>query len=208
MSREFDHAFLIVKKFEVLYREFAAKPHFTWPFYALPLHGTDASRVSIRYRGLDRDSLSAYYQKPALAAEIRMYELEKLDRCDNAFIFSETDLDEIFAWIEEECPGVYEPVWARVCGSSSRPPLVAIKLGCEPSYFPGGYFSTICDCMCFPRWHGTDKEGTAFLDFFKQLNEYGLFVDPTIAENFLKHYLSFDWTERGDYTITEVWRLP
>jgi hypothetical protein len=41
MSREFDHAFLIVKKFEVLYREFAAKPHFTWPFYALPLHGTD-----------------------------------------------------------------------------------------------------------------------------------------------------------------------
>src|SRR5271170_2504820 len=61
-GRKIDHAFLIVKKFEALYQDFAAKPNFTLPVYALPLHDTNASRLSVRYHGLDRDPLSAFGQ--------------------------------------------------------------------------------------------------------------------------------------------------
>ncbi len=61
--------------------------------------------------------------------------------------------------------------------------------------------------MLIPRWHGTDEEGTLFLDHFSKLNRHGLFPTAQEAETFLKYYLSFDWTETGDYEIAEVF-LP
>jgi len=40
---------------------------------------------------------------------------------------------------------------------------------------------------------------------FSRLNSSGLFGDIATAQAFLDYYLSFDWTETGDYTIAEVW---
>ena len=58
--------------------------------------------------------------------------------------------------------------------------------------------------MCFPTWHGPDQDGTLFLEYFSRLNEYGLFPSADLAKEFLEFYLSFDWTETGDYLIAKI----
>src|SRR5436190_2316546 len=193
-----DAGFLIVKRFAVLYGEFASRSEFDRAIYALPLFGTGPERLSVAYNGLDRDPLSAYPNDPALAAEMRMAELESNGRCEDSFLADQEGVVDVLAWCEGERPGVYEPVWARVAGGTAVPPAGYAKAGYEPSYFPNGYFSAVCDCMCFPRWHGTDPEGVLFHEHFQRLNQYGLFRDSNHAAEFLKYYLSFDWIERGD----------
>jgi len=69
----------------------------------------------------------------------------------------------------------------------------------------GDHFSASCDCLCFPRWHGTDPEGLLFREHFSRLNRDGLFRSAQEARAFLRYYLSFDWTETGEYEIAEVW---
>jgi hypothetical protein len=198
-------AFLLVKRFDVLYTEFASRPQFTNAIYALPLIGKSSNAVAKRYRGLDREPVVPYDKAPAQLAEIRMAELEKVGRCEDTNIFDLTTLSEVWRWAQEEYPGVYEPVWARMSGSTDQPPLGYDRLGFEPSFFPRGFFSAVCDCMCFPRWHGTDKEGILFKKHFELLNFYGLFDNSSQAKDFLDYYLSFDWTERGDFAIIEIW---
>ena len=210
-----ESAYLIVTKFEPLYRQFAADPRFrriaNRPFtqtYALPVFGTNSDSVSVRYEGLDRNPLHAYDRQPALAAEIRMAELEKLGRCAHSFLFNSVDLADVLCWVDLEKPGQYEPVWTRLAGSSESPPSSFSSIGFEPNYFPDGFFSPSCDCMCFPRWHGT--KGSIFSQFFNLLNRHGLFDDVEVAKRFLDHYLSFEWTERpppgGAYSIVEVFK--
>jgi hypothetical protein len=46
--------FLVLKRFEVLYGEFASKETFAHQIYAIPVFGTTAPDAAIRYRGLDR----------------------------------------------------------------------------------------------------------------------------------------------------------
>ena len=58
--------------------------------------------------------------------------------------------------------------------------------------------------MLIPRWDGTDREGTLFKEYLDKLNRYGLFETYDIAKAFLDFYLSFDWTETGEYEIAEV----
>ena len=77
-------------------------------------------------------------------------------------------------------------------------------MGYEPAMFGGDWFSALSDCMCFPIWHGTDKEGELFMKYHDNLNQYALFDTPEMAGEFLDYYLSFDWTERGSYVIFEV----
>jgi len=69
---------------------------------------------------------------------------------------------DVLRWAHEETPEAYEVAWARVAGTSEAPPAGFVLLGFEPSYFTGDHFSAVCDCLCFPRWHGTDPEGTLF----------------------------------------------
>jgi hypothetical protein len=204
-ERQIKSAFLLVKRFDVLYGEFSMRPQFTKAIYALPLAGTSSQKAAKKYRGLDRDPLESYDKSCARLAEIRMAEFEKLERCEDASIFDLTTLSEVWRLAQEECPGIYEPVWARVDGCPDQPPLGYELLGFEPSYFPFGYFSALSDCMCFPRWHGTDEEGTLFRKHFELLNANGLFGDASQAIGFLDYYLSFDWTERGEFKIVEVW---
>ena len=69
--------FLIVKRFDVLYRAFAADPRFTQAIYALPLVGTGEERLTVKYHGLDRDAIDPWDGDGALLAQIRMAELQR-----------------------------------------------------------------------------------------------------------------------------------
>ena len=205
-------AYLVVTRFEVLYTRFANDPRFDGDLYAVPLRGTRPGFRSVRYRGLDRDPLTPWppvlagaVESPAPAAETFMAKLDDEGRCDIASIFSADDVAEVLRFAEGEHPREFEAVWARVVGFSEPAPRSYERLGFEPSFFPSGWFSPIADCMCFPRWHGTDREGVAFRQYFDQLNPYGLFASAELAGDFLAHYLSFDWTETGDYELIELW---
>ena len=198
-------AYLIVKRFEVLYKEFAQDPEFNRAIYGVPLFGTDWSTSRVRYHGLDRDPISAWDDPRALLAEIRMAEIWDGPTWVKFVLLQSEDVTDVLKWAEAEVPGEYEPVWARLAGFDITPPTSYRLAGYEPSYFPGGCFSASCDCMCFPRWHGTDPEGVLFSEHFKRLNGYGLFNSANEADNFLTYYLSFDWTEMGDYESIEVW---
>jgi hypothetical protein len=194
--------FLVLKRFEPLFREFAAKPEFDRRIYALPVFRDEPSSAVVRYRGLDRDAIGAYTH--GSLAEIRMAELDP-DDADGGFIRTLEQAREVLRWAEEEAPSVYEIAWAQVAGTTHAPPPGFELLGFEPSYFTGDHFSAICDCLCFPRWHGTDPEGLLFREHFSRLNRDGLFRSAEEASAFLAYYLSFDWTETGEYEIAKVW---
>lgn len=194
--------FLVLKRFEHLFREFAAKPAFDRRIYALPVFGDDPSNATTRYRGLDRDAIQPYAR--GSLAEIRMAELDP-DDTGGGFIGTLEHALDVLQWAEQEAPGVYELAWARVAGGSQAPPAAFERLGFEPSYFTGDHFSASCDSLCFPRWHGTDPEGLLFAEHFERLNRDGLFPSAEEARVFLAYYLSFDWTETGEYEIAEVW---
>lgn len=200
-----DSGFLVVKKFEVLHQEFCSKAEFDRAIYALPVKGTQPDQLTVRYRGIDRDALACFDE--GSVGEVRMEELKREGRVDpdDELILSLDDARDVLRWMEQERPGVYEIVWTRIAVRGAEPPTGWRSLGFEPTYFGGDHFSAICDCMCFPRWHGTDQEGTLFADYFSRLNSSGLFGDATTAKEFLDCYLSFDWTETGDYEIAEVW---
>lgn len=196
------NGFLVLKRFEHLFREFAAKPELDRRIYALPVFGDEPSRAVVRYRGLDRDAI-----EPSLRgslAEIRMAELDP-DDAHGGFIGTLEQAREVLRWADEEAPAIYEIAWARVAGSSHAPPPGFEFLGFEPSFFTSDHFSASCDCLCFPRWHGTDPDGLLFREHFIRLNRDGLFRSAEDASAFLAHYLSFDWTETGEYEIAEVW---
>jgi len=197
--------FLVVKRFEALYREFAAKPKFDRSIYALPVFGTGPERVAVKYRGLDRDAVDG--RDKGTLAQIHLHELEEAGVIKEfvGLLPDAKHAADVLGWAEMEFPDTYEIVWARIAGTFAGPPEGFACLGLEPSYFVSDHFSPICDCMCFPRWHGTDPEGALFRDHFERLNHNGLFDSATHAQEFLTYYLSFDWTETGDYEIAEVW---
>ena len=99
-------------------------------------------------------------------------------------------------------------VWFKVYGSDAIAPDEYETCGYDITFTPNinGAFSIINDCMFICRWHGCDEEGTAFLDYFNMLNKNGLFDDINTALGYMKRYLSFDWSERGEYLICEVFR--
>ncbi len=131
-----------------------------------------------------------------------MAELEKISKCEDGFLFSSKDVQEVWSYLGN--PEDYEIIWTKIAGNNTKPPREFESIGFEPSYFSGDHFSASCDCMLIPKWHGTDKEGTLFLEYFGKLNKYGLFEAVDIASEFLNYYLSFDWAETGEYEIAEV----
>ncbi|MGH7280799.1 MAG: hypothetical protein ACRELY_04695, partial [Polyangiaceae bacterium] len=139
-------------------------------------------------------------------AEMRMLELKgkEIDGTEDFLTTYELAVD-VLGWTKEEGSEDYEIVWARIVDRADAPPSNFERLGFEPTYFMGDHFSAICDCMCFPRWHGTDPEGKLFRSHFDRLNTNGLFDDARTASEFLAYYLTIDWTERGEYEIAEVW---
>ena len=105
---------------------------------------------------------------------------------------------------EESC----DVVWFRVHGSVAAIPEGFELCGYDITFAPEieGAYSIINDCMFICTWHGCDEEGTAFIDYFNVLNTHGLFDDTDTALAYMRHYLSFDWSERGEYCICEIYR--
>lgn len=196
-----DAGFLIVKTYEQLYNDHVSRYDLHTAIYAVPRIDQNPNSYSIQYRGIDRDALDSYCESDK-KAELKMAELEEKGDCKDGFLFSESIVRDVVSCglFEQE----YEIIWARRLSSGLSEPKGFCFVGYEPTFFEGDHFSASCDCMLMPRWHGTDKEGTLFLNYFKMLNQYGLFTSVNDAEHFLQFYLSFDWTETGDYTIAEI----
>jgi len=106
-------------------------------------------------------------------------------------------------------PNNYDLVWYRLLGASKETPNGYYFIGYDVNYPPSeiyGSFSIINDCMFICQYHFCDEEGTAFIEYFNQLNVNGLFENENVAISYMKHYLSFEWAETGDYCICEVYR--
>jgi large subunit ribosomal protein L7/L12 len=214
-------AFLIVKKFDGLYRSYGYRTPRGTQIYSLPQEGIEPDAVRKKYRGLDRepltglplDSLARMLRLNAAAAPIAertatlaMAQLSVARGVQEDHLLpSFEDARDVYLTLGE--PKDWEIVWAQLTGESGQAPPQSVRLGCEPSWYPGGYFSALCDCMCFPRWHGTDEAGTLFADYHARLNAHGLFESQHDAAEFLRFYLSLDWTETGEYSIVEVYAL-
>lgn len=198
---EIEAGYLIVKNFARLYRDYAPRYMLTKDFYGLPRIDKTPESCPIQYRGLDRDALGPYTNSDDLA-EIRMAELEKIGGCEDGFLFSDETVRAVLSLAL--APADYEVIWTKVASSPILAPAGFMSAGFDPTYFEGDHFSASCDCMLVPRWHGADKDGTQFAEYFRQLNRFGLFSSPDAAQSFLDFYLSFDWTETGDYAIAEV----
>jgi hypothetical protein len=198
---EIEAGYLIVKTYPNLYQEYAQRYKLTKAFYALPRIDRSPNNYEIQYRGLDRDALDPYKDSKKLA-EIRMAELEENNECTDGFLFLPSTVKDVLSYLDNA--DAYEVIWTKIAKSSHPIPEQFLSIGFEPSYFVGDHFSASCDCMLIPRWHGSDEEGTLFDDYFRKLNKYGLFEAPDTALAFLDYYLSFDWTETGEYEIVEV----
>jgi hypothetical protein len=213
--------FLIVTRFEEVYRDYCirfekiARDH--WGFkddliYSLPQNGLPPSEIRKKYRGIDREPLvgwpsrrfpdETWIGREEPEATQALYDLESSNRAAEGFVFSVLDVRRVFALLRN--PEIWEIIWAGNSNVDIDRVGVGQILGFEPTWFVGDRFSAICDCMCFPKWHGTDKEGVLFASSYERLNEYALFNSCDEAKEFLEFYLSFDWTETGDYVIAEI----
>lgn len=199
---EVEAGFLIVKSFPCLYIDYRQRYNLFTTVYAIPRLDREPADSPIQYRGIDRDALDEG-EKSELSAEVFLAILELEARSVNGIIFTEEDARFIFHELGTFGEN-YELIWHREVKSSQSPPDGFISAGFEPTYFVDGHFSPLCDCMMFPRWHGTDQEGMLFQPYFQQLNQWGLFNTPEIARSFLDFYCSFDWTETGEYVTAEV----
>jgi hypothetical protein len=213
--------FLIVTRFEVLYRDYCDRiekvVRENWSFtdkliYSVPQEGLPSSEVRKQYRGIDRVPLIAWPSREfpdetwmgreEPEASQALEDLETANRADNGFIFSVLDARRVYSLLRN--PDWWELIWAGNSEVRMDKNGVGLTLGFEPTWFVGDRFSAVCDCMCFPKWHGTDKEGVLFAEHYERLNDYALFNSRDEAQAFLDFYRSFDWTETGDYVIAEI----
>ena len=214
---EIESGFLIVRSYATLYQEFRVKS--TRPFYGIPRVGIPRDAMPKRYRGIDREPLGAWSDDDLKIRGERVFSwalhernaclamvgLEARGASRNDFIFEESDAREVFAQLD--CRDEWEIVWARKVTARASPPTGYRVCGYEPTWWTGDHFSALCDCMCFPRWHGTDADGSLFAAHFDRLNGNALFDTAEQAEDFLRFYVSLDWTETGRFEVAEVSRL-
>ena len=197
--------FLIVKTFARLYADYKGRYPLCRDMYAIPRTDRGPMQSPIQYRGLDRDALDDYAESE-MDAEMHLAMLAIDNRAVNGIVFSQGDAEEVFSLLGS-LQSDYEIIWTRAAGSNVAPPDGYSSAGSEPTYLASDHFSASCDCMLFPRWHGTDDEGELFVPHFRKLNSHGLFATPDAAHDFLAYYLSLDWTEHdanGDYVIAEI----
>jgi len=199
---EVNAGFLIVKTFAHLYDDYKERYALRHDMYAMPRIDREPAESIVQYRGLDRDALKDY-DDSEIEAEVRLAMLEIDDQAVNGIVYSQSDVEAVYASLGP-LQFRYEIIWSRIAGSNVLPPDGYSSAGFEPTYFASDHFSASCDCMLFPRCHGTDEEGKLFLPYFIQLNSHGLFVIPEVAQEFLEYYLSFDWTEHDESVIAEV----
>lgn len=216
--------YIIQTRFEVLYRDHASSPTSPCcsdhPLYGLPIRGREAPRADQPwYRGTNRDPVSALsyersqwfeennYPLRATPATNLLAEIEDRTDRDDGYVTLREDVLRIWEALGDE-QRTYEAIYAHT-GDTSGIPDDVIFLGYDYGYDGSDHFSCICDCMFFPFWHGTDKEGTAFLDHYQRLNRHGLFDTVKDAQAFFDHYQSIEWTEHsGTFALIHVYEAP
>jgi len=204
--------YLIEKSFERMYLEFgrpAASDEFV---YSIPRRGVPPDTCPKRYRGIARQPLQPWFHEISgapgveepeeLEAAEEMRKLEESGRSAEDFVFEFADVERVRRKLKR--PSDWELLWAADCGAGVVPPSNGELLGFEPTWFVGDHFSAISDSMCFPEWHGPDEAGVLFARHHDRLNDHALFRTRSDADEFLRYYRSFDWTETGDYVIAEV----
>lgn len=193
-------AFLIVRRFDVLYRSHRHRTPRGIQIYSLPQEGMEPDEVPKKYRGLDREpirglslaSLSKILRRNPAAvpvsertATVAMAQLSVARGVQEGhLLLSIQDARDVYLTLGE--PKDWEILWVRLAEATGQAPPQSVRLGFEPSWYPTGYFSALCDCMCFPRWHGTDEAGTLFADYHARLNAYGLFESQCDAVDFIR----------------------
>jgi hypothetical protein len=217
-----------------MYREYIElRDTMKWPLpddkviYSIPWKEKSPDEYAKQYRGVCRDPLFPWNERDEeifsgsgevvepidseLKAHLAVGQLDK-DRepeggnivkpDEGDIIKAHEDALRVFGLLEP--PIEREVLWFCNVESDPRSQPDYPLLGYEPALFGGDWFSAISDCLCFPIWHGTDTEGELFREHHERLNDHALFDTPDAARDFLDYYRSFDWTETGDYIITEV----
>ncbi len=216
MSRDwyygnFGAGFLIVRAYSWLYDWYCDSDFYDDPgpsrIYALPQKGVGPEDYAKQYAGIDRVALTlqpngAYPEIDELDALVMLEQLEQTGRAKGDFIFGANDAQRVYSTVQER--ERWDMIWAARTDVDAAEPPRGTLLGFEPSYFYPDHFSAIADCMCFPRWHRCDREGTLFREYFERLNSHALFDTAPEAEDYLDFYLSLPWTEHDDYHITKV----
>jgi len=233
--------FLIVKKFEVLYKAALErealyeearrrgeydKDHLPrLPIYGIYHPDRDLNdRSTRRYHGIDREPLDGlsfdfvqsikkedpYWPGEATAASDLLDSIEIVSGREDGWVTELNDIKEVWAAVGAD-QDQYEVIFAKQYDDDTSAPLGAEFLGADTAYFVSDHFSCICDALFFPRWHGCDEEGVLFREHFDKLNLNGLFNSNDDALEYLRYYLSFDWTERATsdpFTSIEVYAVP
>ncbi|HSB71285.1 MAG TPA: hypothetical protein VLT62_18310 [Candidatus Methylomirabilis sp.] len=224
---EMASGYLIVTRFEALYDaglrsgRYDRNPKTTAPIYGIPHKSRPLPPEGVpRYRGIDRQPLQALTcdqarlfteagtPSEANPAAVVLDAVECLTGREDGWVSSLEDITRVWNALAAE-QDRYEVIFGRELQDSMEPPPGAQLLGSDAAYFHCDHFSCICDALFFPRWHGTDPDGTLFREYFARLNPNGLFETNQGALEYLRYYLSFDWTERDDdFTSIEVYALP
>ena len=92
-----------------------------------------------------------------------MHELEMQGRSKEDVIFDLGDARHAFSALRR--PKRWEVIWMGDVAVGAEPPEATSLLGYDVTNLASIFFSAICDCMCFPRWHGCDIEGTLLAIF-------------------------------------------
>jgi len=213
--------FLIVHQFEEIYLDYCTRFEKVfrdyWDLsdeliYSVPQRTLPPTQVRKKYRGIDRMPLvswparefpdETWMGREEPEASQAYYDLDTSNRAQDDFILSLVDARHIYSLLRNR--ERWEIIWAGNSELDLDRNGVGATIGFEPTWFSGDRFSAVCDCMCFPKWHGTDKKGVLFANHYERLNGHALFNSRDDAKEFLKYYLSFDWTETGDYVIAEI----
>jgi len=187
---EIDAGFCVVEKYDYVYQKELPrfKKIFSTKLYGLPYDETP-KKMYLGIGNLSNENSKQdfyFYSESCLKSESEIIEIR----------------DTLFS--KEHC----DVVWFKVYGSDAITPKGYESCGYDITYVPdiNGAYSIINDCMFICKWHGCDDEGTAFLDEFRNLNQNGLFDEVEAAICYMKKYLSFNWSERGEYCICEIFR--
>ncbi len=219
--------YLLATRFEVLYEaalqsgRYNENPVSPEPIYGIPHRSVPLKRDGVRrYRGIDRDPLRAMRREEtklftetgtpceATPATILLDEIERDTGREDGWVTAATNIRKVWAALGADQVN-YEIIFAKEYQDNTSSPDGAEFLGCDVAYFVSDHFSCICDALFFPRWHGTDPEGVLFRQYFDLLNRNGLFDSNSVALDYLRYYLGFDWTERDDtFTSIEVFAAP
>lgn len=131
--------------------------------------------------------------------------IDEISEIDESIIFKESEMLDYMKICGSSRD--YELIFVRLSGSDDEIPQNYSFIGYDIAYPPeaDGGFSIICDCMFICRWHGCDCEGTEFAEDFALLNDNGLFDSWCNAYNYMVHYLTQEWSERGIFGIYEIY---